>query len=761
MVNPSLQKSMGNSPQDRVTSAADQSYANGQPYNTFDLSDTVPDTQRAADQLPFEFMNCVAGDRVIITSSSKIKANQLPSALMSKFNAYEDYFAVPMSCMYPINYDKMIANPTKGDDLPLQALPAFPIGLYLANLTFARQRSLEGEYKSQINGAFYTLAANTFTTDPIVKIGTGTSPEDKFSTSLRFNFLLRAINLLSSDSLLHRIGYGIEKSYFITQSDIDSSNLFNGYQPNTSISLQEFIKCFYDYLYSYVTKYVISVEDAMVGFYKPTEALNTFDQFNRSDIGAWSFTSTPVSTLSQFRDIMNRCLESGYLFYFVPQLPDPDAPADDFAAFYDTLKEVLRILQNLATRLYRRSTIDDSTVEIPPVSYFNPSRLLAYHLSMAQYSTVDTVDYLFTAKLWMQNIESILFNPASVFGSSIQSSRPEARATFYYNGVSTMYDIFTVGSLVPALTSSPFYLIKHLALFANLFVPARSLRYRDYFMAARPNVTAVGNLQIAMNNNVLFASDVTKGLVAQRFLNAVNRVGNKLVDYLAGIFGVIPKNVEAEPHFIARRKITIENVENTNTSTRQMGFQQTNLVSSDSVSGIDVYIDEDSVLVAVRSFDIVGANYSGINRHLMNFDRFQKFNPMFQNIGDQDIKLIELTGDLYDLDTTLPVFGYANRYAEYKEPVSLCQGGSLLYTPGWFFIRKFFQPSTFDTLDHPAPSDRTISPNLIRHNNAEFDAIMAGNTSLDPAGYFHFIISQTNSITAVRKMNFFTSILWN
>ena len=145
MQNPSLQKSIGNSPQDRVTAAADQSYANGQPYNTFDLSDTVPDTQRAADQLPFEFMNCVAGDRVIITSSSKIKANQLPSTLMSKFNAYEDYFAVPMSCMYPINYDKMIANPTKGDDLPLQALPAFPIALYLANLTFARQQTLDSK----------------------------------------------------------------------------------------------------------------------------------------------------------------------------------------------------------------------------------------------------------------------------------------------------------------------------------------------------------------------------------------------------------------------------------------------------------------------------------------------------------------------------------------------------------------------------------------------------------------------------------------
>lgn len=758
MQNPSLQKSMGNSPQDRVTAAADQTYANGQPYNTFDLSDTVPDTQRAADQIPFEFLNCVAGDRVIITSSSKIKANQLPAALMSKFNAYEDYFAVPMSCMYPINYDKMIANPTKGDDLPLQALPAFPIALYLANLTFSRQRTEVGQdsYFTQINGSIYNLPADTFVTDPIIQITSGKSVEDQFATTLRFNFLLRALNLLSSDSLLHRIGYGIEKSYFITQDIYDNFDIFNAYKPNTSISLQEVIKCFYDYLYSYVTKYVIAVENAIVGFYKPTDALSTFSQFNRSDIGAWSFTSTPVTTLSQFRDIMNRCLESGYLFYFDPVLPANVQKSE----FYDTIAIILEILQNLAQRLYRRSTIADNAVEVPPVAYFNPSRLLAYHLSMAQYSTVDTVDYLFTAKLWMQNVESLLFNPAAVFGSNIQSSQPASRATFYYNGVSTMYDIFTVGSIVPALTSGSFYLIKHLGLFANLFVPARSLRYRDYFMAARPNVTAVGNLQIAMNNNVLFASDVTKGLVAQRFLNAVNRVGNKLVDYLAGIFGVVPKNVEAEPHFIARRKITIENVVNTNTES-DMGRQQTNLSSSDSVSGIDVYIDEDSVIVAVRSFDIVGANFSGINRHLMNFDRFQKFNPMFQNIGDQDIKLIELTGDIFDLDTTLPVFGYANRYAEYKEPVSLCQGGSLLYTPGWFFIRKFFQPSTFDTLDNPAPSDRTIKPNLIRHNNAEFDSIMAGNTSLDPAGYFHFIISQTNSITAVRKMNFFTSILWN
>lgn len=756
MVNPSLQKSMGNSPQDRVTSAADQTYSNGQPYNTFDLSDTVPDTQRAADQLPFEFMNCVAGDRVIITSSSKIKANQLPATLMSKFNAYEDYFAVPMSCMYPINYDKMIANPTKGDDLPLQALPAFPIGLYLANLTFSRQQTFDSNAMSvQLNGENFTIPSVAFATTATIKVGDALAQENAFATTLRFNYLLRALYLLSSDSLLHRIGYGIEDSYLITQNDFDNYNLFTeAYTPNTRISLQEVIKAFFDYFYKTVTTHVIGKEGAFVGFWKPSDAGPGFTSFKSSAFGSWSNSTIPVHSLSQFRDIMNRSVESGYLFYFVP------VSTFDTDEYYDELGFVLSILQSLARKLYSLSTISDSTVEIPPVAYFNPSRLLAYHLSMAQYSTVDTVDYLFTAKLWMQNVESLMYNPAAVFGSEIQTSQPATRDTFYYNGVSTMFDIFTIGSLVPALTSSPFYVIKHLGLFANLFVPARSLRYRDYFMAARPNVTAVGNLQIAMNNNVLFASDVTKGLVAQRFLNAVNRVGNKLVDYLAGIFGVVPKNVEAEPHFIARRKITIENVDNTNMS-NELGRQQTNLVSSDSVSGIDVYIDEDSVLVAVRSFDIVGANFSGINRHLMNFDRFQKFNPMFQNIGDQDIKLIELTGDLYDASTTLPVFGYAGRYAEYKEPVSLCQGGSLLYTPGWFFIRKFFQPSTFDSLDNPIVGDKTIKPNLIRHNNAEFDAIMAGNSSLDPAGYFHFIISQTNSITAVRKMNFFTSILWN
>ncbi len=756
MVNPSLQKSMGNSPQDRVTSAADQTYANGQPYNTFDLSDTVPDTQRAADQLPFEFMDCVAGDRVIITSSSKIKANQLPATLMSKFNAYEDYFAVPMSCMYPINYDKMIANPTKGDDLPLQALPAFPIALYLANLTFAKQQTFGSDsMKVQLNSDLFTIPSIAFATTPNVLVGDEISTENSFATTVRFNYLLRALYLLSSDSLLHRIGYGIEYSYLIPQEVYDQSTLFDAYKPNIRISLQEVIKCFFDYFYQFVTSYVIGKEGAFVGFWKPADTVSGFGTFNSSAFGSWSNVTTAVDTLSQFRDIMNRCVESGYLFYF-----NPVGESLDLDVYYDDLSFILRILQSFATKLYNLAAISDNTVEIPSLAYFNPSRLLAYHLSMAQYSTVDTVDYLFTAKLWMQNIESLLFNPASVFGSEFQSSRSECRSTFYYNGVSTMYDIFTIGSLVPALASPAFYVIKHLGLFANLFVPARSLRYRDYFMAARPNVTSVGNLQIAMNNNVLFASDITKGLVAQRFLNAVNRVGNKLVDYLAGIFGVVPKNVEAEPHFIARRKITIENVVNTNTES-DMGRQQTNLVSSDSVSGIDVYIDEDSVLVAVRSFDIVGANFSGINRHLMNFDRFQKFNPMFQNIGDQDIKLIELTGNILDASVTLPVFGYATRYAEYKEPVSLCQGGSLLYTPGWFFIRKFFQPSTFDALDNPIPSDKTIKPNLIRHNNVEFDSIMAGNTSLDPAGYFHFIISQTNSITAVRKMNFFTSILWN
>lgn len=766
MINPSNQKSIGKSPQDRVDSASNQTYANSQPYNTFDLSHSVPDTQRAADQIPFEFVDCVSGDRFIISSSSKIKANQLPAPLMSAFSAYEDYYSVPMSCMYPVNYDKIIANPTKGDDVPLAALPSFPIAQYIARLCFTTPLNVQpSNLFAMVGSSSFTLSSDTFAdSDLIDNVSGSLSLSSIFQLSIRFNYFLRVLFLLSSDSLLHRIGYGVDYRYTLDVGDFDL-DIFSdaGYSLGDTLTLQEVIKVAFDYMYNVFTEHILTPVESDEGpvygsvrFVKPINATSSFTNFSTSVFGSWQFSQyCDVRTLSELRDIMYGCVENGYLFSF-----SFSSDSLDPTVFYNNLSLIFSILRQFSVKLNSLSNYDASAVELPPVAYINPSRLIAYHLAMAQYSSVDTVDYLFTAKLWMQNMESLLFNPITVFGQDFAQSPAESRPTFYYNGVSTVYDLFTIGSFQPALNSVPFNVIKILGLFSNLFVPSRSLRYRDYFMSARPNVTAVGNLQIAMNNNVLFASDVTKGLVTQRYLNAVNRVGNKLVDYLAGIFGVVPRNVEAEPHFIARRKINITSIDNTNVSDN-LGAQQSNLVSDDSLSGVDVYIDEDSVIVGVRSFDILGANVSGISRHLMNFDRFQKFNPMFQNIGDQDIKLIELTGDLSDASSVLPVFGYAGRYAEYKEPVSLAHGGSILYTPGWFFLRKFFQPTSFSTLDNPSFLDKTIKPSLIRHSNAEFDSIMSGNTSLDPAGYFHFIVSQTNSITAVRKMNYFTSILWN
>lgn len=758
MFNPSNQKSIGKSPQDRVVKSSDQSYANSQPYNTFDLSHSVPDTQRAADIQPFEFRECVPGDRLIISSSSQIKANQLPAPLQSHFAAYEDYFQVPLSCIYPVNYDKMIANPTKGDDIPLDALPSFPIAQYLSHLLFTNLPSFDASSLNVIvDGESYTLPGTVLSGAPNLFANTLASEgfSGQFSYFYRLNSVLRAMFLLSSDSLLHRCGYALDYTYALSTSDIEDVSLFKNYRFGDTLSLQELLKLGFDLLYNYLTAVVLRREDGYVSLFKVNS--DTSIPVSQSAFGSYTYVGTPVKDISSMRDIVFGALETSSIFtFFVPV--SSDSRRSFFNTFNSDFERLFSILQNVSKALFTRNVIDANATELPSIAYINPTRLVAYHLALAQYSSVDTVDYIFTSKLWMQNFQSLLYSTTSLF-SSDSAGDTLPLPSFSYNGVMTLYDTFTVGCLRNILLRPQLFAPRIFGVFANLFWPARSLRYRDYFTSARPNVIAVGNLQIAQSNNVLFASDVTKGLVAQRFLNAVNRVGNKLVDYLAGIFGVIPRNVEAEPHFIARRKINIGSSVNVDHGS-DLGREQSNLVSSGDTSGVDVYIDEESVIVAVRSFDVYGANVSGVDRHLMNFDRFQKFNPMFQNIGDQDIKLIELDGDVrYLRDGALPVFGYANRYAEYKEPVSLAHGGSLLYLPGWFYLRRFYKQQDFQSLDTDIL--KTIKPSLIRHSNADFDDLFAGSTTLDPAGYFHFVISQVTSITAVRKMNFFTSILWN
>lgn len=66
---------------------------------------------------PFMSLETVAGDKIPLRSTHKVRSYTLKSPLMSDVYMQKDFFAVPMECILPLNWQKIFANPVVGDDV--------------------------------------------------------------------------------------------------------------------------------------------------------------------------------------------------------------------------------------------------------------------------------------------------------------------------------------------------------------------------------------------------------------------------------------------------------------------------------------------------------------------------------------------------------------------------------------------------------------------------------------------------------------------
>ncbi len=66
---------------------------------------------------PFFSLEGVAGDKIPIRSSHKVRSYTMKSPLMSDVFMQKDFFAVPMECILPLNWSKIFTNPVVGDDV--------------------------------------------------------------------------------------------------------------------------------------------------------------------------------------------------------------------------------------------------------------------------------------------------------------------------------------------------------------------------------------------------------------------------------------------------------------------------------------------------------------------------------------------------------------------------------------------------------------------------------------------------------------------
>lgn len=376
------------------------------------------------------------------------------------------------------------------------------------------------------------------------------------------------------------------------------------------------------------------------------------------------------------------------------------------------------------------------------------TRVAAYQICCSHFYSNDNVDYIYTAELWRQLIGSYVSELLNI-------SEGFRNLTFSYNGVDTYYDwlsskYFNLIISAIANNASDFFTYIYSAYFSALFSFKRSLRYEDYFVGAKTRPLAVGDVNVDVTNNKVSVVDVTKNIVWQRLLNNVNRLPSKIESYISGLFGgVKPPFDYHNPAYLGSTKDVIYASETENTTSSNQSNAQTtisNLRGNSSNFEFEFNSDRPCIYIGIQYYDIPRAYYTGVDRLAQHIDRFDMFLPETQYIGDQDVRLSEMSVMLPKFGTRY-IFGYHTRNAEYKQVVHQAAGGFVENLPGFGFL--------FDTafwLDKHGADNLHISPSFIRSLPIELDNYFVSLTGFSNGSYFHFIHKYVNNTDAKRPM---------
>lgn len=767
-VNPQKKAELLDNPIERSNPVNEPGYQHEEGYNPFDLTQPKVLTARYGEATVVSSFDTVSGDRHLCTDDVMMFLDGIQDRVMNQMRTYIDYFNVPYRSIFPNNWDKIIVNPTKGDDVPYTALPAVPLcaffSRFLDNPGLVNILTQYGDVEFSLENA--TLSFTTsYTADDIIDAhSTGFSGD---GYEVLASVIVQNVALARLLYLCYVVSRGQLLDYLnLSFDDVKDASLDHGYKSYKSVFQEHVDNVFNRLLSIYSDGSVSPFRLAIYGVDLNDTSLTTTDyNLSTNDIGNSSWIKLkyeptlqynefgeplePDFRLSSFRAALYECFEKGLYPYICGLVADgfsskagaivplgmDDELMSEYQYFYDYFGMFIT----------KNDSIEDFD-EFFDAGMINPSRIVAYQQAVAEYMTDDHVDNVFTSDLWMHNMRAIMFP---------SHDNVTSEPTFTYNGVDYEYDLFTTGAWNRAWFSNwsleNNFLGRSMAFISNVFVQRRSLRYKDYFVSARPNMLAVGDLIIPVNDGSVSPIDVTKGVAFQRFFNAVNRWKMKAKNYMASLFGVVPTDNSCKPAWIVRRVHGVSRDTTTNTAEDQ-GKVSTNLVTTSSDFAFDIFVDDFSVCIGMLTLDILPYYPAGIDRSYRHYDRFSLFNPMLQNIGDQEVRRDELTGDVI-LNPDLP-FGYATRYAEYKQSVARAHGGFVNDIPARVFV--YPMRSIYDT---DFRGFAKISPDFIRDAPYYLDNFKEIQTGLSPAQYYHMVVSVNNMHHSARKIAMWPGIL--
>lgn len=678
--------------------------------------------------------------KVQFRSGTDIDTFSLKAPLMVPVNAHKDHFFVPMRAILPINADLVVTNPLTGDDVDAsQVKPMFTFDM-ISSLSRSQLFSDKLQFcKESITGVLPESEDNPD--------GYGMNSYCAWVLAGLLYSHMYLAPFCSRGSLASNLGY--ELDFVLWPQDAT-----NGEPLNYDVWFDRCVTAIAKRVKSFVVK-VSKLKEAKTN---PTTEQVTVKV---------SFTDL-VSTAGELESVSFR------RFLFMLSQGSCATSIDPTTIVYNdgynqdtldrlTLDELGFLPSYEDADVYRLSfnteLISSSTVNTVPRDF---SRLVAYQLACIQFYTDDHIDYVYNCALWHQNMKALVPQDHGYDRYELNGTRVEydsVSAPLLTRVFSTVNGGFNSGTIYdsedPMDTPIGDSVGRYVAAYGyicNLMNMVRSLRYRDYFVGAKVAPLAVGDTDVAVNDNVVDVVDVTKNIQMQRFLNQVNRIGRSLKNYTQGIFGATPKTSPTEVVYLSSISWAIGAEETSNTGEAQLSEPQTitsKLRSDSSRFMFEMDANEFGVLIGVTYFDLPRQYVSVTDRPIFHVDRFDMYNPYLQHIGDQAVFGYELNPSQHTN------FGYQLRYMEYKQRVDRAAGGFVSYLPGYANV------AGLTILRDPLSSDEDIhiGPDFIRAIPSEMDKYYISLTHFSPAGYFHFIIRHDNQVNMLRPMEPAPSIL--
>lgn len=689
----------------------------GRSHNTFNESYPHITTQRYADIEPFFTFRAESQDRnITLHSTHKIKAFSFKSPVMGDVYMNKDYFAVPYYAIQPRTWELIYTKPAQGDDIPQDAHSTMKVMKFAQSILSALKA---------IHDGYDSTAMETRAIECSIKC------------------VLMLESIFSQGSLLSKLGCKFANSFVYYSSDSSISTSFEYGLSFDHYFETRFIPSLFPILFN-----PNGSNTLQIAFRFPSSANPTRQYYVSGAVDSSSGFQAGKYAVS-----LRRLLE------LIRQNPDFNV-----SSVYNGDSEVVLRVENYLEQFNMMSAGQYDCIGVPSLrninvdSYINVDIVAAYQLICHNFYVNDHVDFVYTSKMYLQTLETLIRETIG-FGS-----------TFSYNGDDVMYDAFSANyldSLETVLgeldildtdTVVPFYALY--LVFDAIFSHRQSLRYGDYFTGGKPLPLAVGDIDTPVTDNSVNTIDLSRNILVQRYYNAVNRSGSRIDDYLSNIMGGKALSDRTEPKFIAHTSVKIDGYESAATS---YGDGQGNVITNISTKGGDfaftLNIDDPCIILGLSSFTMQRIYSKVTDRFFFHRDRFDKFNPFMQYVGDQAIYQAELVSaglfadDDVDTGAVSDAFAYTPRHMEYKQRVGVASGGVVDFLPSWSFITDNLETG-LDEHD-----ETVITPSYIRSKNTEFDRFYQSLAYYGLAAYFHFIIFYDNECRASRAMEFSPSVL--